>query len=189
MQIQSGDGYAQVTVDATNTYKMFGLDTDDSSQSYTDIEYALYLKGDGLLYVYESGLNKQPNANGLGPYAIGDVLRVSVEYDVALGRQAVKYYRNSALLYTSSVTPTYPLRLDTSINSPRAWLKDAFLCGNLAPVPANVTSTTANSDLSEQVSGSSAHAVLRKIGNTVFEASSHLRTNADRVPAQRAQAR
>jgi hypothetical protein len=45
-------------------------------------------------------------------YVVGDVFRVAVESGV------VKYYKNGTLLYTSSVAPSYPLIVDTSLNSP-----------------------------------------------------------------------
>jgi RHS repeat-associated protein len=46
-----------------------------------------------------------------GTYATGDKLRVSIEGGV------VKYRRNGTLLYTSSVTPAYPLLVDTALYS------------------------------------------------------------------------
>jgi hypothetical protein len=47
----------------------------------------------------------------VGTYATGDLLRVAVEGGV------VKYRKNGALLYTSSVAPTYPLLVDSSFYS------------------------------------------------------------------------
>src|SRR5205085_226055 len=103
---QSGDGYAQASVDDTTTYKLFGLSYGDSNANQADVDFALYMAG-GVLKVYESGLLK----GNFGSYVAGDLLKVSAE------NGAAKYYRNGTLIYTSSAHPTYPLLVDTSINS------------------------------------------------------------------------
>src|SRR2546423_7414278 len=103
LAIVSGDGYVQATVDALNTYRMFGLSNGDTNQTHTDIDFAAYMAGSTLM-VYERGAYK----GSFGSLAIGDVIRVSVESGV------VKYYRNGTLIYTSTASPTYPLLLDTS---------------------------------------------------------------------------
>src|SRR5439155_24242370 len=40
--IQSGNGYAQVTVDERGTYKLFGLSNGDANPSTTDVDFALF---------------------------------------------------------------------------------------------------------------------------------------------------
>jgi hypothetical protein len=55
--------------------------------------------------VYEAGALR----GTFGTYTTGDVLRVAVEGGV------VKYRKNGTLLYTSTVAPTYPLLVDTSL--------------------------------------------------------------------------
>jgi RHS repeat-associated protein len=56
-------------------------------------------------------------------YTAGDVLRVAIESGT------VKYYRNSTLLHTSTVTVVnYPLLVDTSLYTPGAWIKYAYVC-------------------------------------------------------------
>ncbi len=119
--IISGDGYVEFTASETNKYRMIGLSNGDTNQSYTDIDFALYPAADGGLYVYEGG-----NYRGyFGPYATGDLLRVSVEGGV------VKYKRNGNLLYTSTGTPTYPLLVDTSLYSNGATINNAVISGNI----------------------------------------------------------
>ncbi|HKO62977.1 MAG TPA: RHS repeat-associated core domain-containing protein, partial [Pyrinomonadaceae bacterium] len=55
--------------------------------------------------VYEGGVNR----GSFGAYTPGTVFRVAVEGGV------VKYYRNGAVIYTSTVTPIYPLLVDTAL--------------------------------------------------------------------------
>src|SRR5439155_16105498 len=98
------------------------------NQSYTDIDFAAYLAG-GSLMVYEGGVRKV-TAGSIVP---GDIVRVAVE----AGR--VKYYLNSSLVYTSSLTPAYPLLVDTSINSMGGKVYNAYLCA--ASLGLNPTST------------------------------------------------
>jgi len=59
----------------------------------------------GVIYVFESGNNR----GTFGTYATGDKLRVAVEGGV------VKYKKNGTVFYTSTVAPTYPLLVDTSL--------------------------------------------------------------------------
>ena len=84
---------------------MCGLSHGDTNQSYEEIDFALYPWIDGNLYVFESGTSR----GSVGPYTTGDVFRVAVEGGV------VKYRKNGVLLYTSGVTPTYPLLVDTTL--------------------------------------------------------------------------
>ncbi|MFL5732792.1 MAG: hypothetical protein ACJ78Q_06285, partial [Chloroflexia bacterium] len=126
--IVSGDGYVQATVDVTGTYRMFGLSNGDTNQSYTDIDFAAYLAG-GSFMVYEGGLRKAT----VGSITPGDIVKVAVESN------RVKYYVNSTLLYTSALTPTYPLSLDTSINSLGGKVYNGYLCA--ANLGSNPTST------------------------------------------------
>jgi hypothetical protein len=118
MAILSGDGYVQASVDVTNTYRMFGLSNGNAGVHFSDIDFAAYLAS-GALMIYESGAYK----GNFGAIVPGDVVRVSVESNV------VKYYRNGALVYTSTAAPTYPLLLDTAINSSLGKVYNAFICG------------------------------------------------------------
>ena len=84
--ITYGDGYVQVTANNTTDIKMFGLGNGDTSSSYTDIEYAIYMYNDGSSYIYESG-------NYIGrfdSFSTGDTFKVAVEGGV------VKYFHSSS---------------------------------------------------------------------------------------------
>lgn len=125
-----GTGYVRVVADGAWGYRMFGLSNGDSNQSWDDIDFAIEMKGDGTLEVYEYGV---PKLIGMSPipvtYQKWDVLKVGVEYDVTLKKNVVKWYKNGTVLYTSSSpTITYPLLVDTSIFSPGSWIHDAYLC-------------------------------------------------------------
>lgn len=115
--ITSGDGYVELTANETNTYRMCGLSNGDSSPSYTDIDFALYLVAGGVIQVYEGGAYR----GQFGTYAAGDKFRVSVEGGV------VKYSRNGSVFYTSAVAPTYPLLVDTSLYSNGATIGNVVL--------------------------------------------------------------
>jgi hypothetical protein len=136
--ILSGDGYVQATVDDTTTYKLFGLSNGDNGQGQTDVDFALFMAG-GTLKVYESGVLR---AN-VGTYVVGDLLKVAVEGGV------VRYYRNGGLLYTGTVAPTYPLLVDTSINSMGGRIANVLVCGadlgflgTPTPIPTSTPTNT-----------------------------------------------
>ncbi len=117
--IASGDGYVETTVSETSTYRMIGLSHGDTNQDYSDIDFALYPAAGGALYVYEDGVSRGYFSN----YATGDTLRVAVEGGV------VKYRKNGTLLYTSTVAPTYPLLVDTSLYSYGSTLNNVLISG------------------------------------------------------------
>ena len=77
----------------------------------------------------ESGVSR----GSVGSYSVGDVLKVAMEGG------AVKYYRNSTLLYTSGVKPSYPLYLDTSLYTPGANLVGALLCAGSSCTSSRTT--------------------------------------------------
>ena len=131
LAIQSGDGSVQVTVDSLNTYRMFGLANGDNNVRFTDIDYALYMAG-STLKVYEMGLYRLTYP---GTLVVGDVVTVAVESGV------VKYYVNGNLIYIGSGTPTYPLLVDTSINSSLGQIANTILCGTLLGSNATFTPT------------------------------------------------
>ena len=137
--IVAGDGYMEFTPGETQTNRMCGLGNTDSSAYYGDIEYAFYVDGSGGLSIYESG-----NLRGsFGTYAASDRLKVAVEGGV------VKYYRNGTLVYTSTVAPTYPLQVDTSLNTVNAGVYNVVITSNLQ----NVTWSNVSSQI--QVTGNS----------------------------------
>ncbi len=95
---------------------MCGLSHDNSSENYADIDFAVYLAGNGQFYVYENGTYR----GGFGSYSTGDV------FTVALTGGVITYSRNGTVFYTSSATPTLPLFADVSLYSPGATVGDVL---------------------------------------------------------------
>jgi len=117
--IASGNGYVEFTASETSSHRMVGLSTVDSDQNYTSIGFAIYPAANGVLNIYESGVHR----GAFGTYASGDALRVAVESGV------VKYRKNGTLLYTSLVTPSYPLLVDTALYENGATLSNVVISG------------------------------------------------------------
>ena len=114
--INSGNGYVEFTASETTTHRMLGLGEFGSGYyTYTNIRYALYLAG-SVLYTDEYG-----SLTNVGSYSTGDQLRVAVE------NGAVKYYKNGALLRTSSLAPTYPLYVNVAMYTTGSTLTGAVI--------------------------------------------------------------
>jgi hypothetical protein len=128
-QLSAGNGGAQIRVDSTVGYRLFGLSNGDPDQNYTTIKYALYPANAGALYVFEAGVNR----GQFGTYTTGDLLKVELVSGV------VRYYRQAVgsgvwtLLYTSTVAPTYPLLLDTAIYTAGAQLQNVQFGAGTCP--------------------------------------------------------
>ena len=103
--IASGDGYVEVTATETTKARLFGFSHTDADQNWPSIQFGIDLDLSGSVYVFESGNNR----GNFGPYATGDKLQVAIVGGV------VKYKKNGTVFYTSSVTPTYPLVVDTAL--------------------------------------------------------------------------
>jgi hypothetical protein len=111
------DGFVEFTTDENTTAKMVGLSNGNTDESYGDIDFAVYLRGDGRFFVYEAGVLR---ARG-GLYAAGDRFRVQVRAGV------VTYWKDGAVFYTSAAAPAFPLLVDTSLRTPGATIADVNL--------------------------------------------------------------
>ena len=99
------NGYFEFRAVETNKARMAGLSTTFGSVNYTNIQFAVYLRNDAIIQIYESG-----NLRGtFGNYQTNDVFRVGVESG------SIRYYRNGVLFYSSAVTPVLPLLVHTSL--------------------------------------------------------------------------
>jgi hypothetical protein len=103
--IESGDGFLEFTATETDKSRIAGLGNGNTDNSLSDIEYGIQLRSDGYIEISESGTSR----GTAGSYLSGDRLRVELSGGV------VRYYLNTTLLYTSAVTPAYPLRADSSL--------------------------------------------------------------------------
>ena len=115
----AGDGAVEFTAGDAATHRMLGLSKGSTSNSYEEIDFAVYLAG-ATFYVWENNVNR----GNFGSYATTDRLKVTVSSGV------VRYYRNGILFYTSTQALAYPLLVDTSLYNTGANLKDAALIGS-----------------------------------------------------------
>ncbi len=121
--LTAGDGYVEMTVGETGHARLFGFSHTDTNQNWDTIDFGLHCSNhaDNAIYVYESGSER----GTFGGYAVGDKLRVSIVNGI------VKYSKNGTVFYTSTVTPTYPLRVDTALYDNGATLMSGVFSGNL----------------------------------------------------------
>ncbi len=99
--IESGDGFVEFTATETDKARIAGLANGNTDNSLSDIEFGIELRSDGVVEIFESGTSR----GTAGSYSSGDRLRVELKAGI------VKYYVNGSAVYTSGVTPTYPLRV------------------------------------------------------------------------------
>ncbi len=115
--IQSGDAFAEFTASETSLERMAGLSNGDPDQNYASIAYAVHLNTGGAFYVSEKGVSR----GYFGDYRSGDVFRVAI----VSGR--VKYSRNGNVFYTSTVTPSYPLLVDSALDGQGSTIANAVI--------------------------------------------------------------
>jgi hypothetical protein len=130
--IISVDGYVELTATEIATHRLIGLSCGDAGQASADIDFALYLTAGGPVQIYELGIFR----GAFGTYATGDRFRVAVEAGV------VVYRKNGAVIYTSPITPRFPLLVDTSLFHFGATLKDVVISGVLESVAASPVALT-----------------------------------------------
>jgi hypothetical protein len=114
--VASGDLFVELTASETNTQRALGLSRGNTNTKVADIDFALQLWPGGGIDVRENGVYRAETT-----YASGDVFRIAVESSI------VKYYKNGALFYTSAKAPAYPLRVDSSLLTSGATLKNVWL--------------------------------------------------------------
>jgi PKD repeat protein len=121
-----GDGSLTFSTAESNTGKMCGLSNGNTGSGYAEIDHALALNAARVVRIYENGatiINPSTGTHIFGNYAAGDTFRVAVEGGV------VNYYQNGVLIYTSTNRPKFPLRVDTSFNTPGATITGAVISG------------------------------------------------------------
>jgi hypothetical protein len=117
----SGDGFFEFIVDNDFSHRMAGLSNGNTNTDFSDIDFGVLLASNATFYVFEGGVSR----GVFGNYSEGDRFRVSVTAGV------VNYYRNGAIFYTSSLSPTYPLIVDVALYSPDSIIIDGMLAGDL----------------------------------------------------------
>ena len=131
------NGFFEFTASETNTLRMVGLSTNDTNSNFNTIQYAWYLRNDGICEIFESGTTR----GTFGTYSTSDTFKIAVESNV------VKYYRNNVLRFTSAITPSLPLLVDVSINSINGTVSDAkvsnYYSGSFTAFATNAGATPA----------------------------------------------
>jgi len=115
----SANGYVEFTVTPPGTHRVLGLGNGDTNQDVSDVEFGLLLADGGTLAVFERG----SYVASFGVPAAGERLRIAV----VDGK--VRYYRNGQQFHESATAPTFPLRVDTSLNEVGATVSDVMLSG------------------------------------------------------------
>ena len=136
----SSNGYVEFSTDELSTGKVCGLNHNNTGQSYTEIDFAISLGAGNIVRIFQNGAsinNPSTGAVSFGPYTTADRFRVAVENGI------VKYYKNGALLYTSSLTPTFPLVVDTSLHTPGATISNVVIASR--PTWMNLVGVAVNS--------------------------------------------
>ena len=111
-----GDEGANTLANTAN--RVGGLGKTDSGASYDDIDFGVHLRADGTWEVLELGAPK----GNFGNYLATDRFRVEVRGGT------VRYLQNGVTAYTSTITPVYPLHVDTSFDTANGGLApDQFL--------------------------------------------------------------
>ena len=124
--VAAGDAYVEVTATETTTARLIGFSHTDTDQSWPSIDFAIDLDLSGSAYVFESGNNR----GNFGPYATGD------KFQVAIVGGVVKYKKNGTVFYSSNVTPTYPLVVDTALHANGCTLSSVVLSSGTNGVAA-----------------------------------------------------
>lgn len=93
-----GDAYFEFTAGELNKVLFCGLTHAAIGTDFAEIDFAIKLTEIGVAEVRENNLYVAETT-----YRIGDVFRIAVQTNV------VRYYKNSALFYTSLRPPAYPL--------------------------------------------------------------------------------
>lgn len=122
----NGDGFGLNSITNNNSFftvvneiderRAIGLSNSNGGQDLNSIDYAFYLTGNGTFLIYENGANR----GNYGTYATGDTMWIKIESGV------VNYYRNSTLVYISTVAPTLPLHADISTRDIGATVEEAW---------------------------------------------------------------
>ncbi len=116
-------------VDGVTGAEMLGFNSNHTTFSYTDIDYAI--DTNGSFYVFENGTN-------IGSF--GTCNADTDTFKIEIKNTTVRYYRNDILFYTSLVFATFPVYVDTSMHcyGLQNSIADVNVCTNI--------NTTINND-------------------------------------------
>ena len=125
-QVLSGNGRVSTTVAETDTSRVIGLNLVDDSQSYPDLDYAIFIAN------YKDSIDIRENGNFKGnfsTYQTGDVLSIE-----RAGTQ-ITYLKNGEVFYISTVlATTADLFVDMSIQSQGGTLNNIVITKETTPI-------------------------------------------------------
>ncbi len=109
---------------------MFGLNSDwTTNTSYNTIDFAIY-QVNNYVQIYENGANK--GSFNTNTFAVG--AKLGVRY--LNGK--IEYTVNGDIVYTSTNSPTFPMRIDTSIHRQNDALSNISIYDNQIPQSFNL---------------------------------------------------
>lgn len=121
---QGSDASFEYLVDEVNNYRFVGFGHTSTWQGAANIDFSFRMQS-GHADVYEDNVYK---ADIL--VSVNDILKI----EVSSGGVA-SYYKNGALQYTSTETPTYPLYVITSMIDANSSIAQAKISGISVPPP------------------------------------------------------
>lgn len=125
------DAYVETTALEDNTGRMFGFSDVNTDAGFATLDYAVWLRNNGFVGVYESGANR----GTFGSYSVNDVFRVQ-----RVGT-TMTYLRNGSVFYTSLVASNTMLTPDVSIHTSNGTIGNAVLATGDLAVNANISAT------------------------------------------------
>ncbi|MFM8431322.1 MAG: hypothetical protein ACKOA1_00845, partial [Bacteroidota bacterium] len=102
----SNNGYMEFRAIETNRARMIGLSTSFTGISYINIQFAIYLKSNGTVDIYESGTLR----GTFGNYAANDLFRITIDAGT------IRYFKNGILFYSSLIAPVSPMVVHVSLS-------------------------------------------------------------------------
>lgn len=171
--------YVEYTVSKLNNRVMLGLSSSNKDANYTTIDYAIYVDYSvannvitQILKVYEKSVYK----GSFGSVDIGDQLRISIERNVVL------YYRNGELFYTSLITPTLPMVIDTSFYDQGSEMRDIKIGSTMSGIATRINST--ESDITQLKNSITLKVEKSDITSAINDAKKNIQSQIDIVYSQ-----
>lgn len=119
----NGDGFIEFTTTSNQyTFVGFGSNTTNST-SLNDITFGFTITPNGGWDIREQNYTYRTD----GTYIVGDVFKISAE------NNQIKYYKNGSLVYTSGLTPSFPLVMDSSILNIGGRVSNAIISSTTPP--------------------------------------------------------